>query len=113
MLFKALAIAAVAALPMIARAQGTTQTHDTTAMGHTQSHMDSTTMTPKMHSSMKTHDTTAMGHNMMHKDSSSMKKMHHRRSMTAKKDSSSLSVSPVDSARMGIPSTKQMSTPPL
>jgi hypothetical protein len=102
MFFKVLAIAAIAATPALAHAQGTAkQTQDTTAMGHTKSHMDSTTMTPKMHSSTKTHDTTAMGHTSPKKTTSMT--THHPMGM--KKDSSSMNVSPADSAKMGMTKT--------
>lgn len=121
MLFRLAIIAAIVASPVVAHAQGT-QTQDTTAMGHTQSHMDSTTMTPRMRKSTKLHDTTAMGHNMTHKDSMSMKA--HRDSMSmnernypkkmppGRRDSSSMNVSPADSARVRTPSNPQMKAPP-
>ncbi|MBA2686455.1 MAG: hypothetical protein H0U66_18365 [Gemmatimonadaceae bacterium] len=100
MIFKVIAITAAAMIPCLARAQGTTQTQDTTAMGHTQSHMDSTHMSSRKMNKpkVKVNDSTSMHASR-----------HSRRHMT---DSSSMNVSPVDSARMGVPSTKQTSTPP-
>ncbi|MEO6210167.1 MAG: hypothetical protein ABIQ10_08600 [Gemmatimonadaceae bacterium] len=98
MILKIIAITAVAVTPYVALAQGTAQTQDTTAMGHTQSHMDSTHMkSMKMKPKVKVTDSTSM---------------HASRHTGMMKDSSSMNVSPVDSARMGTPNTKQSKTPP-
>ncbi len=100
MFHKFLAIAAVAAAPAIAHAQGTTTpTQDTTAMGHTQAHKDSSSVTSKK----------IRKHSGAMKDTTSM---HTRTNTRMDSDSSSMNVSPVDSARMGVPSTRETSKPP-
>lgn len=98
MILKVIAITAVAVTPYLALAQGTAQTQDTTAMGHTQSHMDSTKMSSKKMKKpqVKVSDSTSM----------------HAARHTRMPDSTSMNGSPADSSRMGMPNTKQPKTPP-